>query len=404
MKKIILGLMLALSVFSAQADSGMESFNKRFKLIKGESGEVKGIKMKLFAQKFSIRPYVKQIVDDVKAEIARMQSKDGIHEAELTEFIQILSEGEFNHKSDVDHPYYVERALRNLKDVDIDSAVDKVWTSGVLQRFEKELSDALFKFDLGMIAALDDSRYFYRRNVTYEVVTRLLNFAKKKFDNIPLLNVASFVIVKVHDLILEQRLFHQNMLLFYLENYSETELGLTKQEADHSFSSIYESRISAMNLPGSRTAIANWDHYGTDQFYTMVRSANTALRNESAGYSKVHGKLNFGFALVEEDGKRVIKNLVNKKFMFSRKLANSFYPDEPSRVARFRSLLNLGQVALSFIPISGNIKAQVDSFIESFYVEQKRTEGALFGYFEANGDLEMTKIIQKQLINPYILL
>src|SRR5690606_10618211 len=121
---------------------------------------------------------------------------------------------------------------------------------------------ALFKFDLAVVASPMDAKYFYRRNVTYEVVTRALNFAKKKFDSVPLLNLASFMIVKVHDLVLEQRLYHQYMLMHYLENAGAKEIGLTDKEIDRVYSSVFEARIQAINFQESKRAAANWDKYG----------------------------------------------------------------------------------------------------------------------------------------------
>ncbi len=136
----------------------------------------------------------------------------------------------------------------------MDESFAAIQTKGVLKKFEFDLRDALKMLDLSIIANPNDARYFYRKNVTYEVVNRALNFAKKKFDNVPILNLVSFVIVKVHDLVLEQRTFHQNMLLHYLQNFTPEELGLSKKEADTVFSSIYESRIAPINFGESNRA------------------------------------------------------------------------------------------------------------------------------------------------------
>ena len=83
-------------------------------------------------------------------------------------------------------------------------------------------------------------------------------------------------------------------------------------------------------------------------------------------------------------------------------MATAYNYDKPDQVRRFRSLLNLGQVGLGFLPLPSWLKNQVESFIESYYVEQKRTEGALVGYFDINGNQVMSQKIKEQLINPYI--
>ena len=119
------------------------------------------------------------------------------------------------------------RTLRNLPTIDVEKSFTLAQSKGVLAAFEKDFRDIFFKFDLAMVAAVDDPKYFYRRNVTYEVVRRALDFAKKRFDNIPILNLVTFIIVQVHDMIIEQRTFHQNMLLHYLQNH-EGELNFKK--------------------------------------------------------------------------------------------------------------------------------------------------------------------------------
>jgi hypothetical protein len=83
-------------------------------------------------------------------------------------------------------------------------------------------------------------------------------------------------------------------------------------------------------------------------------------------------------------------------------MAISYYYAKQNKVKRFRSLLNLGELGLGFLPLPGWLKSQVESFIASYYVEQKRTEGALIGHFELNGNSVMAKNIKTQMINPYI--
>ena len=192
------------------------------------------------------------------------------------------------------------------------------------------------------------------------------------------------------------------MLLHYLQNSSEAELGLTVEEADKIFSSIYESRISAINYRESNQAAATWAKYGLNKFYAMVRTANNKLRRSARTMDAVQ-RYNFAFFEAKIDGERVVKNLIHFKHGWSSQMATAYNYDQPDKVRRFRSLLNLGQVGLGFLPIPGWLKGQAESFIESYYVEQKRLEGALVGYFESNSNMVMAKAIKAQMINPYIL-
>lgn len=394
---VIIALFLSLNAYSNQS---LDGFKKRFSLVKDDQGKVTYVRMNLVTKNWSIMPYVNQIKEDIQKEIARMQSKS--YQNELEEMLQTLEEGAEKSQETKENILAIRDSINNLPNLKLENVFSEIKSKGVLAKFEKELKEALMLLDLSVIASTEDARYFYKRNVTYEVVKKAIEFAKDKFDNIPVLNLISFVMVQVHEMVLEQRLFHQNMMLHYLQNVKEADLGITVAEADKIFSSIYESRISAVNYRESNQAAETWGKYGLNKFYSMVRTANNRLRRSARTLDEVGSRYNFAFFEAKEDGQRVVKNLVHNKHKFSGKMATAYNYDKPDEVRRFRSLLNLGQVGLGFLPLPGWLKGQVESFIESYYVEQKRLEGALIAYFDINGNQVMAKNIKKQLINPYI--
>lgn len=392
---IVAGMLLSFSCFAQ-----LNGFKKHFKLEKNSSGDVTYVQMNMVSS-FSLRPYLEQVKEDLKSEIRRMQQKG--YDAEIEAFIEELEESSDKSQESQESIWAVRDSLKNLKNIKVDEVFTQVESRGVLGKFEEELKKALKVLDLRVIASTEDPRYFFKRNVTYEVVTRALNFAKERFDNIPVLNLVSTIIVQVHEQVLEQRLFYQNMLLHYLDQVPEAELGLTKAQADHIFSSIYESRIGLNILESNRIA-ENWDSYGWSTFYGAVRQGNNRLRRSSGDFEEVGQRLSFSFFKAVEDGEKVIKNLMINKHSFSSQMATAYYYEKPDKVRRFRSLLNLGQLGLGFLPIPGWLKNQVDNFIESYYVEQRRSEGALMAYFDMTGDQNMRQEIKRQLINPYILI
>jgi hypothetical protein len=401
--RMALSLVLMFSISQLAMAASLDGFNKRFKLHRDAEGKLTAVKMQLFTQKFSLRPYLEQIKNDLKEEIARMKKADkAVVEAEIEALIHEMVEMSDKSNEAYENSLVLKDALLNLPNINVDASFAEIQKHDVLRTFEFDLKKALKMLDLAIIADPTDARYFYRKNVTYEVVKRAIEFAKKKFDNVPVLNLISFVIVKVHDLVLEQRLFNQNMLLHYLENFNEKDLGLSKEEADFVFSSIYESRIAATNYPESNAAANNWARYGTDKFFAMVRMGNNKIRRGDYQFEAIGPKYNWGFVEVKENGEKVVKNLVNNAHMFSSKMATAYNYNQPNKIKRNRALLNLGQVGLGFLPISGWIKSMVTGFVESFYVEQKLTEGALVAYFESNGNQAMFQAIMKQNINPYL--
>ena len=40
-------------------------------------------------------------------------------------------------------------------------------------------------------------------------------------------------------------------------------------------------------------------------------------------------------------------------------------------------------------------------FIDSHYIKQTRREGALFGYYEMKGDIQMMEYLKRQNMNPF---
>lgn len=401
-----MALLILVFSFSAIAENqALEGFNKRFLLKRDSEGELTAVKMR-FTSNFSLKPYLVQIKNDLKEEIQRMRNSNKANvEAEIDALVEELIANSDKSAQAQENAAVVRDSLLNLPNINVDHSFAKIHDHGVLKKFEFDLKKALKMLDLSIIAEPTDAKFFYRKNVTYEVVKRTIEFAKKRFDNIPVLNLVLFVVVKVHDLVLEQRTFHQNMLLHYLENFSEKDLGLSKVEADHVFSSIYESRIPVTGYKESQNAAANWARYGTDKFFALVRNGNNRIRRSMNSTMSMANKINFGFIKASNDkGEKVIFNLVDNKHMFSGKMSQAYNFDQPNKVKRTRSLLNLGQVGLGFLPIPGWIKSMTTQFVESFYVKQKLTEGALVGYFESNADAKMFNAIMSQNINPYLMI
>jgi hypothetical protein len=186
-----------------------------------------------------------------------------------------------------------------------------------------------------------------------------------------MLNTISYVIVQVEKLIVERREFHQNMLLHYLENFKEEELGLTHDEVNLIWSSIYESRMPWYAFWESNAAKANWEKFGVDGFYLRYRAGTTSLKNAQSIYSEVNERMNFAFQKVTFNNEKVVVNLFDKEGMFQNRPAVAFNYDRPTQVVRKRINLNLAQLGLSFVPLSSMIKDNVSMFIKSFYEQQK---------------------------------
>ena len=397
--------LLALS-FSALANN-LSGFEKRFGLVKSEQGQVIAIRLKKAVTTFTVKPFLEQIKSELINEQNSFAAKSlDEKEAQVDEMLFSMGLNPYVKGNGEEEARRIKESLLNLPQIDVDAAISEVTNNDFWEEFQRRLKEAMMYIDPSILTYHDDARFFYKKNVTYQVVTWALNEAQKRFSNVPILNIASFVIVRVHDMMLEQRLFHHNMLLHYFETVSEDQLGMTKEEVDKAVSSIYEYRIEATNLPESNRAARDWLSYGQNKFYMMVRSGNGRVREWGdpifGGRFTDIRKINYAFAEVSEKEAKKIYHLHVNAHQFSSKPALAYDYSQPNRVKRNRALLNLAGVGLGFLPIPEWIKGNVQNFIKSLYVEQVRMEGALAGYFEMNGNDGMLSKVYGQRTNFYI--
>jgi hypothetical protein len=409
----LLGSMLF--AFSALADTAaLENFNKRFTLVKNAEGKVVAIKLKKAVSTFSIMPFIEQIKSDLSREqmtFAALSAQD--KEDEVNQMLLDLGVDPYSKDAQTStDARHLRDSILNIKNIDLNDSFAQLDVKDFWKEFEVKLHEAMMFIDPTILTNMEDARFFYKRQVTYAVVEWALKEAQKRFANVPVLNIASFVIVRVHDMMLEQRHFHHNMLLHYFENVSETELGMTKEEVNKAVSSIYEYQISIANLPESNRAASNWMSYGMNNFYQIVRLGNSKIRNWADPLSTLRfsniSKIDYAFAeVIQTDAKtgaqsKMIYHTQVNAHEFTQKPALAFDYSNPNRIKRFRSLLNLGGVALGFLKLPNFIKSNVDTFIKSLYVEQVRMEGALVGYFDLHGNQDMSKKVFSQRNNFYI--
>ncbi|MBC7540821.1 MAG: hypothetical protein H7281_18515 [Bacteriovorax sp.] len=404
---LVVGLLCLFTVNTqaAQAKSA-DAFFKRFQVVRSADGKLVGIRDRTLPVKFSVAPYVKLIRSQLLDEQSLMSPQNlasGQYDSEIKSVIedgmdQNLSgyQTQFDENVEV-----VVNSLKKLAVLNIDFIFTHEIFQDVVNQYQGKMTDAIMLLDPTMIANVNDSSYFYKKNVTYKAVTWGLDFARRRMSSIPMLNTVSYVIVQVEKLITERRQFHQNMLLHYLENFKEEELGLTHDEVNLIWSSIYESRIQWYAFWESSTAKNNWTKYGVNNFYLNFRAATTNLKNAQSIYSEVSDRMNFAFQKVTFNNEKVVVNLFDKESIFQNRPAVAFNYDRPTQIVRKRVVLNLAELGLSFVPMSAMIKDNVSTFIKSFYEQQKITEGALYGYFESNGDSKGQDQVHAQYLNPF---
>ncbi len=396
---VLLFSLLTASVSAAD----LAPFKKRFQFVRDDQGQLVKVKDSSIRMKFSIAPYLQFIKESLQQEQALMKSKSDYEGQVKALFDGDQAEnllGYGDEKSNGQAQIIVD-SLKRIENVDFDKVFSDPGFKNVMTEFEWKLGDALEKLDPTVLAHVQDMDFFYQKRVTYQVLTWALNFAKKRLSQIPILNTASYVLVRVEELVRQRRLYHQNMLLHYIEQNSAENLGITHMEANHIMSSIYESRIPWYAFWESRAAQANWDKFGVNKFFTPIRVNNNRFRRMRSQYSDIGERLNYAFQEVTYEGERVVLNLFNTDNMFSRKLAVAYNLDKPGKTMRKRMVVQLAELGLSFLPLPSFIKGIAEDWMKSFYKEQVLIEGALYGHFESKGDQEVLRRLRLQVLNPF---
>ncbi len=395
-KKLSLAILSFIFSFQLLAEGSLDGYFKRFEIVR-KDGKVTLIKDRSLSQGISVDGVIAYLKDSLIAEQKLMNLKSDDYSNEIDELLEL----DYTLKDNQEYAARIHESVESIGGLNLEQVMQEDDVKFVLNEFQKKLNEKLTFLDISILANPSEARFFYVRSVTYEAVIFALNLAKKKFASVPILNVVSYIIVETEKLIRERRTFHQNMLLHYLENYPEADLKLTHDEVNLIMSSIYESRISWMNILESNAAARNWSKYGVDKFFTSVRAGNTQMRTYTHIYDEVSDKINYAFQKTTYKGKKVIVNLVNSQNSFSAKPAISYYFDDPNRVIRTRQIIQIALLGMNIIPIPNFIKGQVTNFLDSMYKEHKLTEGALFAYFESQKDAKTLQLIRLAQVNPF---
>lgn len=398
MKLPMIGLVLASFLISTGSFAVNQNFAKRFQIIKNDEGRVVEIRDASLAQGFSIWPYVNYITKALEAEQQLMNEK-GDYDYDVESLLVENAEG-----MGLVNSQEVEKtilAMRELQNINLEVMLKDPVVKEVINAFEKRLTEVLAAFNPTVVARLDNPVFFYQRNVTYQVLTWALDFARKKLSSVPVLNTIAYILKESEKLIVNRRVYHQNMLLHYFERMQSADLGLTDAQVDEAYSSVYESRIPWFALWESKAAKQNWANYGVNKFFMEFRAGSTVLRNNKFRYTSFGERINYAFQEAVFKDQAVIVNLVDRESMFNSMPAVSYNYDAPKKVKRLRTILQLGQLGISFVPVPATIKDLVTKFMKSFYEEQSLTEGSLYAHFDIAGDDHMKAELVEQMVNPF---
>lgn len=385
--------------FNLALGASPEHFNSFFKLKKDDQGKLIAVVAKVAPQKFSLKPFIESLINKIKAEKEILNQNP----ERVVDYERFIASIQPPQKSDIKFNEKIKKSLEALRTIDINQLRLKLENSKILKEFQSKIDETFLALNPNVVANLESPKFFFSKKLIYQVVEMTLNIIQSRVNDIPLLNTLTYIVSKVEQFITEQREFHQYMLIYYLENYTEEELGITKEEADHIMSSIYESKLGAFDFATSKKMPELWDVYGYDQFYAQVRNANNQLRFGPQYYDELGLRVNYAFHTAKVKGKKLILNLFATQHMFSQKFAVAFNFEKPGQVLMTRLLVYGAQIGLSFVPKVPNfVKQAVNSFLDSVYIGKGSIEGALYAHLMETDQKKFANLILLQNINPYL--
>ncbi|MCB9092042.1 MAG: hypothetical protein H6620_05730 [Halobacteriovoraceae bacterium] len=427
LKSLFFTLVFSFSFSSFSLD---EQIDKKFEFVKNEQGQLELVKMKNFYSNIALVHFVQEIrqrMVDLKTELSvRAQANggamvlpngtmltDGLDaEQYIDHFLEELdSEGARyrNQKSVISGvkngaeraKIYLKKAYLNLLNVNLEGVFNKIEGQSFMGDFQSKLKTFFKHFNFAIVANPNDSKFFYHQAIGKQVIFLAKDLANKYFlKDIPVANIVVYLVTEVVDRMIERRMMAQNVLLYYLNDH-ENRLSLNPEEVDKTVSSIYESRIDALNSAESKKAAGHWLDYGWQKHDALMMRGIKGFEKSSSDY-EASTKLNFAFYEVVQGGEKMIVNSLDTNNQFDGSLAVSFYYNKPRYIRNLRLMLQIGEAAINFIPgIPKMAKGFVESYAQSWYKSQCLSESFLYSYFMSQNDEKMADMIADQISNPF---
>ncbi len=377
---------LLLVTFTAQAD--LSTFKKQIQFVY-EDAKLIEVKDTSISEKIRFSDYLGQLADIINMERDAFNKDNADYRNEFLEYIN-------NDRSlSKRNRRLLRRAFNRLLDVSPASFLASEELKKFLAELDERLAISMKKFNPQALARPNSPKYFHKMNSTKDLIIWAINKAESSLSMVPYIGVVISLIEYVDENFQNRRYFHQNKLLYYLENYSAQELGLTAIQIAKIKTSIYESRLAWKDFSELRKMTRAWDTYGTSRYQGQYQAHSAVYSANSSRYSTNALRIGFATQEVVKDGVQIIINLKDKVSRYQSTPSTAFYYANPTRVYRVRTLIRLTKAGLEMISIPGFLKKEATKYLNSLYKNQMVTEGELVGYFQDRDLKEYEDIVLK---------
>lgn len=232
--------------------------------------------------------------------------------------------------------------------------------------FDKAKSEVAKVKAWRLLAAPYQTNAFDNEQVLEEVLKRVTDVAKNilPIDN-PVFGVFEFLLDTHIENLVSRREFFQNQLLVAIEQ--DSKLFSTAEKAAIR-SSIFYSRLSMIKIETRKKARAAWSTYGNTQMKSLLAKCDGFTSTKS-----VYGPC---FRLEGQE----VRNKLVKKNRISKSTSLAFDYSEPKRMRAKRQFLITTKLGLKLLPLPGLLKTPVRIWLNSQYLEQRKSEGFMYGW------------------------
>ena len=280
----------------------------------------------------------------------------------------------------------LEKAQSYLKkDFDSNVLADPRLENEYTKAKSKILEVKLFR----LLAAPSQATAFDREQDIAEALKLISNQAGSLLGTAsPAFDVFGFLVERYVEALESRREFFQNQLLVLIAGDSTL---FTEKEKSQIRSSIFYSRLAFYNLPARAKARKAWALYGDTQLAQALKPC--------VGFVKP-GETAWG-PCFKQSGTEILNRMV-KKVALSKSPSLAFDSKNPTRVQDSRILMMLLGLGLKLAPLPSFAKVPVEAWIDSLYVEQRKSDGYIFGYATKRNQTDLADWILTGTANPLI--
>lgn len=385
--------------------SGVDVINRRYQLVRAQSGQV----IKIVDRGLSYTPDIKKDVwqsfEAFKNLLQKKSNKSDVSDQQLLSdakdiFYSPEESVQINPKLDnlvarLANQWHYKNQNKALESMQIEKA------NVVLDEMQAKIQKRWSSNRYNTVAYVLRPGYFYKRKIFRTIIRQAIGQLKNVLPASQVLDWAIYFVKRYEEYLYETRVAHQYRLQYYLLNYSSQDWQMTEKERLHALSSIQEAQISWYNIFKYFKAKKHWDDFGLDEIQDDHKKAVKRQNKYSDHFQTIGASMSpcHNYSILKNE-QPVIADFCTKKSILDGRYSMSFYFNKPKHVLRKRLYYELVLIAYDFLPLPPFLGTILSEYTGSKLHDQVRLEGSIAGYYEDRGDSAMHDKIQLQAINP----